>query len=413
MDLTLPSIRELLSRVPNGKYKLRNNYLRVERGLLYLGIKFFNTQPFLLSQKRYYELFGRDPKTKEILMGQAFTPGHYLILKERGSNLTQRVSSYYFTKEFKKELVGIIGKISNGSLTDIGINAVGINSGVVDPTEKEFVLTTDLTIKLEDIGRCFLESLHNSNWVSVVNSLKLFKPEGAYGIGEVKYHEDFNGRIHNRIQQIPSHIRDMLFNRWHKYDISTSSPTILLQICSKFTDKQFDLVNDYVNNKQYHRELLANKYSVDISVVKDLLTSLFFGAVLPSEKQIAMDIGGLALVKSLSGSKDIVKDPWVVAISKEIKQIFNIIVKHTPRSVSGVVVNSLGKSVKISPRAFGQVVHHIYVGAEREILNVIVDFVGRSNVVYIHDGFISKHEVDINELEKRIAEQTQFVVKFS
>jgi hypothetical protein len=76
-----------------------------------------------------------------------------------------------------------------------------------------------------------------------------------------------------------------------------------------------------------------------------------------------------------------------------------------------IITNSFGKALELERWKKSRVIYHLYVGLEREILEVLRNEIASTNHLLIHDGFISEQPQNIFQLENLITKETGYNVK--
>jgi hypothetical protein len=262
------------------------------------------------------------------------------------------------------------------------------------------------------------------DWKVKMNNILNGQPltEDGYTLN-IGYKQSRYGRLEHRIQNVPKALRGKLFKGWHHYDINASAPTLLSQHYQQLFRKETPELTDYVQNKQQTRERLASELNISLSEAKEIFNSLFFGINIPTERQALhynklkfREGFELRLVELLG--QDVVlklnKLEWFYTLKNEVRQVINDLIQEYKQIFSsGKLSNEIGIELSLDNwRSRGLIIHYIYVGIERLIINTIINFFGTTNMVYIHDGFISERYIDPNQLEQLVFDNTQLKVSF-
>lgn len=234
---------------------------------------------------------------------------------------------------------------------------------------------------------------------------------------------DKANRLWHPIQNIKSDIRTLLLERHgycYSYDIRATAPTLLLQLAKQTADFDSPGIDSYVADPNQLRQQLADNSGLPVSAIKPIINSLFAGSRLSTYKS-----GYIAqLVKSTVGEH---KTAGVVAslqsdldlqlIRSEISKIWQLLddtmavrYKHT-EVVDPATGEILIKSRRL-PKS-GKQKWAVYFGLERQILEVVRDYIRRQgqDVFLIHDGFVTQTAIDLPKLMAEIKQTTGFLVE--
>jgi len=118
--------------------------------------------------------------------------------------------------------------------------------------------------------------------------------------------------------------------------------------------------------------------------------------------------------------KDIQTSPLVNGLILDIKEIFrgmNEYYKSNRKLINKVskiyeFYNPFGLVLSIEKWNIKRVLAYIYQSIERYILDLVCERYKDEIILRIHDGFITKKELEIEELEKYIEEKTKFRIKY-
>jgi hypothetical protein len=163
------------------------------------------------------------------------------------------------------------------------------------------------------------------------------------------------------------------------------------------------------------RNELAEQLEVPVSKIKQLYTALFFGINNPTKCQSS--IYGLTFAMHELIGKDnarFLQDNKIwTDLVQEIKNTTKLMADFIKKENNGNIINLQNKKLETSRKTKGKILSHIYMGIERTILDLIMEFTGTHNVVPIHDGFISKNPIDIAALQNHIKNKTGYEIQFS
>jgi hypothetical protein len=264
-------------------------------------------------------------------------------------------------------------------------------------TAKKYLLNQDGYITLG----CMLGKLTNStpNTTQVLDA-KLSAVDALHGAtiesGVFEY-KTKSSRMWNDIQNIATEIRKPLFANYgyiHEYDIQTASPTILVQLAKRSgLTRPVTVIEDYLKDKDYHRQRLANLLEVDAKVVKQLITAKFAGARFGARNSILDQLGGRWILHNR-----LQQDQWfAVDLAKDIKKLWDAIKQDQQLSL----MNSRTK--------WG-----IYFQEELKVMRVVHKFLDKQGIQYFHehDGWRSTQSISVRELQLLIERQTGYWIEF-
>jgi hypothetical protein len=237
-------------------------------------------------------------------------------------------------------------------------------------------------------------------------------------LGSLSYTEDESGRLHTDPQRIRREIRNVLFKNWTDVDINTSAPTLLTLLYRQFTDsvKDIEVIEDYIDNKEARRTEFASRFDLSYSSAKEILTQIFIGRV-PTlgQLQVLLPIEFyLQRVVGRTKAKLIRNDEWYSRLVSDVSMITDeVYLYHKSLSPKNerIITNSFGKALELERWKKSRVIYHLYVGLEREILEVLRNEIASTNHLLIHDGFISEQPQNIFQLENLITKETGYNVK--
>lgn len=241
-----------------------------------------------------------------------------------------------------------------------------------------------------------------------------------------------NGRLHHPLQNLKKEYRNLIFKDWYSYDFKACAPSILVQEYHKLVpNSSLPSIEAFIQNRKHIRELIAEHTGIEKITVKRALTGLFFGQTIPTERQARWDIstttayekfkfslinmlGDKAAEKLLANS--IFADIVIECQSKLMKEM-SFFLKDLASVEDGIwnLINPAG-ALKQMPRwNTRQAVAHWYFGHERQIIDVVSDYLSsiNANFLLIHDGFLSNKKVNIETIQQLILKQTSFNLELS
>lgn len=226
-------------------------------------------------------------------------------------------------------------------------------------------------------------------------------------------YNDKGDRRYHPIQNIQRDLRKQAFAGWWDYDIEACAPTLIYQFAvrkyqSMFGDgaDPFPAVTRMIADKAAVRAHLVNLLGIDVQQAKEVLAALLFRATLaPSAKA--------RVFSSLGGDEvrfhKLINDKFIVQLRAEVKSMWGY-ARSQQIKERGLAGNARPKE----PRKSSQKRMKLYLSLERMVMDAMAaQFPVDLPVVLIHDGFMSKHRLDVAELEKAVLDKTGFVIRLS
>jgi len=190
----------------------------------------------------------------------------------------------------------------------------------------------------------------------------------------------------------------------HDYDIQTCAPTLILQKAQQLDmDEYCFAINRYLKEKTQIRDELALALELESAAIKEIINALFAGAIISNHKD--SDIYHI-----LAGDRariDYLKqDPFITELRSDIKKCWDVINTTIPRRRN----SATNRLLKISSRQKW----NVYFALERVVLNSVRNYLDNNSVRYflIHDGWTCASEIDLNELELHVKNETGYSIKF-
>ena len=236
--------------------------------------------------------------------------------------------------------------------------------------------------------------------------------------GRLQTVSNINGRFHSVLQNyqgIKKIHRKNIFKDMFEYDISTSAPTILLQLYTNNFPREASLsyIEDYIQNKKARREQWASLIEEKDSInrVKSVLTAMFFGANIKSFRSEALN-----KVMSEKSFNILLNDESFLALVNNVEKLFNALAEKYCEKRKGlkyyVVDNLAGISKKFTLKEKKKAIAHIYQGIEVTILKAVQEKYKENICLMIHDAIITKDRIDPLELSKIALEDTGYRVTY-
>ena len=218
---------------------------------------------------------------------------------------------------------------------------------------------------------------------------------------EIKTHEyeykESSDRYWHPLQNLQKDIKDSFWKRnglSHDYDIECCAPAILIQLAEAAgmpRDKN-EILFSYLQDKKPLRQHVCKLVDCDSATAKRIINALFNKARLAANSRSA-------IFKMLNNKHTkmlaLQEDPEIKKLRKHIKEMWHhISLKH--------------EGVKTARGRW-----QLYFTHERRVLDAIISVAKESNNPYFteHDGIRTGKELDTAKVEKRILQDTGFVLK--
>jgi hypothetical protein len=228
-------------------------------------------------------------------------------------------------------------------------------------------------------------------------------------------------RRYSPFQNINKSERARLFNRHgftYDYDIDAAAPTLLLQYARmngfhKPTPHYDQLLNDKHKVRQYISKILE----IPLDSAKQLINALINGAKIGADNQYrtysTFDLlnRDRARVQMATGrDPSLPFDKYLVGLRLEISLMWSHI---SSLNLHEVNYDSAGRRKAMSPKQKAT----LYRQLETQVGDVVANYLKQDfiqNPMFpIHDGFMTKYQVDTTELSQYIKRHTGFEVKFT
>lgn len=287
------------------------------------------------------------------------------------------------------------------------------------PAERE----TELNITLDQLD-CAIELADNWTGADWTDGQKLFFV--------ASYNEDFTGRLHcQQLEGISKPVRDAIFAGFYQYDIVSCMPTAWIQMYREIEPSGITpRLDEYFADPQRFREKLADLLGTDVGTAKWLTNCTFGGMLIPVSQAHVNMLNHLNvpidILAKLTQDQVLIlnHDMEFMEFYREIRMIQKTIRKHHRKTNRHMITNAAGKDMIENPVLSGKpppgqfkgwhsirrINAFLWMGVERQILDVVRQV--RDPVVTIHDGFITKNEIKVGQLEQLIYIRTGFRMKY-
>lgn len=234
---------------------------------------------------------------------------------------------------------------------------------------------------------------------------------------------DKSHRLWHPLQRYRKQYRTKILNEQgyiHHYDISTCAPTLIHQYsqmipeiidhkgkwCQGPMDLYLFALRRYLKEKNQIRQEIADQMELPISAVKEIINALFAGAMISTNKN--SDIyhivnGDLARIQWLK------QDPYIQELISDIKTCWEYI-----RPVMPIRTKKTSKKVMRRLPINSRQKWNLYFELERSVIDSVRSYLDMKSIRYflIHDGWSCDKEIDREELNDFVRNQTGFDLMF-
>jgi hypothetical protein len=225
-------------------------------------------------------------------------------------------------------------------------------------------------------------------------------------------YNDQSSRLWHPLQNFKrQYKRDVLEQNGYQYhyDIECCAMTLIHQYAQQQADpmdQYLFALREYLRDRQSIRQQIAQAADLDPETVKRMINALLAGAKLsanPTTEIYQMLGGDVARIKFLQ------QHEYLTQLRADIKTCWDYIKPTLPRR-SKQDKNKRERMLPISSRQkWG-----VYFDLERQVLNQVREFLCERNIRHFleHDGWSCECEIDQQELQQTIFENTGFQIQF-
>jgi len=191
----------------------------------------------------------------------------------------------------------------------------------------------------------------------------------------------------------------------YNYDIQTCAPTLIVQYAQQLGMDLYPFaIKQYCANRKQIRSEIAQAAELTDQQVKRIITGLFQGAYISKYKKslVYKELGGdLAKIEFLKQIE------FIQQLQQEIKTCWEyirpVLSKRTIPTKTGTRLLPITGKQKTA----------LYRDLERVVLNSVRDYLTATENQFFaeHDGWTSKHEVDLNKLVLHIKTTTGYQIE--
>ena len=250
---------------------------------------------------------------------------------------------------------------------------------------------------------------------------------GELNSGNFTYNDQSN-RLWHPLQRYRKEIRTNILadhGYKHQYDISTCAPQLIHQYSQQIPERlapegkrakikwqqgPMDLylfaLRRYLNDKEQVRSEIALQLQLPIPAVKEVINALFAGAVISENKDsdiYQILLGDIARIKWLK------QDQYIQELVNDIKTCWEYIRPTMPMRTKKTS-KGFDKRLAITSKQKW----HLYFELERRVIDSVRTYLDLRSIKYflIHDGWSCDREIDRDELNEFVRDQTDFDLSF-
>lgn len=342
----------------------------------------------------------------------------------RGDNLAGYSNAYMPFDYMGRALLKTLSDPSPIDLTDEGgkrfrrysnviLSRAAAEDGAVKHSVWQGIRCADLVpIDREALWQLIASSYQPDLIVSALRLLTLANNRDFPGYIPVTYEQKSSGRIFEvltNLQNTPRAVRNAALGGYWDYDISNCHFSILRD-WGRRSGIDSPSIDNYLREKGPIRERLAVDCNIDVALIKESLIALLYGASRTSSKKHS----SIARSMGESAAKRFFGDPFIKSLASDIRRLRKPIVASLPRH-RGQVGNALGV---YTPAMAGDkrktdatLLCHALQGVEAQALKAILESHGDKILLPMHDGWVSKTRLNVDELEKLIEKATGFQLR--
>ena len=228
----------------------------------------------------------------------------------------------------------------------------------------------------------------------------------GWGLVIHHYVEADSGRLYAQninLQTAPKLIKQTALHGLWEYDIENCHYSIFNQMAQQ-CGFEAENIKSYLAHKKDTRQGIADRMDITFEQAKVCLLAIMYGARASEfhDHAIPNAIGQAA-------ARQLYKDAVFKGIHDDIKKGRQIILAAQPSS-RGSICNAVGKFISDQETAPKRLAHLIQ-GVEASILKAVLKLYAPELVLLQHDGFASRHRLDISMIERAIHDNTGYCMK--
>lgn len=357
---------------------------------------------------------GRDVERFTLMQSAAATS--LVVRVYLGRNITKRVSRITINPRYKKEIMNALQNLS-----------IELNPQRLDDLESSANTSIDINpeslLSFIEACKASVPMAPNQEYEDKLTRNLLLAKELIYRAKEkngVAYVDEYweetdSGRIYGHgisLQRIPKEVRHAALGHCHKYDFKACSFALLAGLAKSFDPTiKVAAVTDYVTQRSVIRKRIAEDIGISEDWMKDIFTSLGFGAGLVDNphKSIRGKLGAKKYNQLMS-------NPEFALIASQLDMITATIHAHTPNE--GFVLRGKVYS-PINPkdnrkRSKSQKLAWIYQVMESDALGLFMALIPPEYAVLlqVHDCIYLKHKLPshhVADIKRQLMQQYPYL----
>lgn len=242
--------------------------------------------------------------------------------------------------------------------------------------------------------------------MSALRLLKLSRNTRSPGSIPVLYEQKSTGRLTEVLFAIQNNQRAVISAALHgywDYDLNNAHFSILSAWAKKL-GQSTPVVDEYLLKRRELRLQLTEHCGAKLEDIKECLIALLYGAPLHTNP----DFTEIPKILGKEAAALFTKHPFVKALKKEIASVGKFIVTDT-HSSRGCYVNAMGiEAPKHKNQTTFKLLCHALQGVEALALKSVVAKYGEGILLCMHDGWVSRHRLDCDQLKILIKTATGF-----
>jgi hypothetical protein len=207
------------------------------------------------------------------------------------------------------------------------------------------------------------------------------------------------------LQGAPRDVRNAALCGMYDYDIENCHFAIFAELAAR-NGFPCPTISHYLKHKAATREGIARRVGIPIEKAKTCLIMLMYGAPLNPYKDCAIP-------KKIEPyrARMLFKDTEFVAIANELADGRSLILSKWPNA-DGFIENDFGRRLSLRATPEAQLAH-ILQGIEAKALRACMRAYEGNLILPVHDGFVTREELDPRHIERTILEATGYRLEVS
>lgn len=237
---------------------------------------------------------------------------------------------------------------------------------------------------------------------------------GERGFVPQLYTQSSSGRWYSSgpivsFQNMPKQLRPIFFQDCYDYDVESCHYSIFSQLAAR-CGVETPIINELLADKVTFRSSVAKDANITLPTAKRCLISLIYGAPLNPSKHtfFGTTLGAVDAANFCTSEK-------IVALQKELSKGRQCIINmyRDQSKKKGWIINDAGRARVISKTSKITLMAHILQGVEAQILSCIGNHWGYQLMLLMHDGFVTKVQLDTALIRSTVLAETGWDVCFS